>query len=266
MSPINRESEGIILDTLDHGESDLIVTLYCRHGGRSSAIAKGAKKSKRRFVNKLELFTFIHVRLKQRNTRSLAILEEAELHSAFLPLRSHIIPYTAASVLREFCLLATREGEEDERIFTLLVWSLHHLSLPQPRLSHLQIVMLFLLRFYDYIGYRPDFSLCFHCGNDGQADSSSSFGFNTAHGGLICTSCKGSGFSSAIPLSTGTIKTLQLCQDTPLDKLHRLKVQDKSLYEALNVLHRFGKHILQRDIISWKMLRQTIKPQRPNWT
>jgi len=265
MSPITRETEGIVLDTRDQGESDVIVTLYCRQGGRSSAIAKGAKKSKRRFVNKLELFTFIHLRLKQRNVRSLAILEEAELHSAFLPLRENIIPYTAASVLREFCLLATREGEQDERIFSLLLWSLHQLSLSQPKLSHLQVVMLFLLRFYDYLGYRPEFSSCFHCGNTGYGDTSTSFGFNTALGGLVCTACRGNGFSAAIPLAAGTIKMLQRCQDTPLERLHRLKLPESSLYESLNILHRYGKHILQRDIISWKMLRQTIKTRQPGW-
>lgn len=263
MSPISRETEGIILDTRDHAESDLIVTLYCRQGGRSSAIAKGAKKSKRRFVNKLELFTFIHVHLRQRDVRSLAILEEAELHSAFLPLRLNISAYTAASVLREFCLLATREGEEDERIFTLLLWSLHQLSVTPPKVSHLQIVMYFLLRFYDYIGYRPEFSRCFHCGTNARAtEGASEFGFSTALGGLVCSSCKGSGFHSAIPLSKGTIKTLQLCQDTALERLARLKVNEAGLYESLNILHRYGKHILQRDIISWKMLRQTIRPQR----
>lgn len=262
MSPIIRETEGIVLDTRNHGESDLLVTLYCRQGGRISAIAKGAKKSKRRFVNKLELFTFLHVRLRQRDIRSLALLEEADLHSAFLPLRSNITTYTAASVLLEFCLLSTREGEEDERIFTLLLWSLHQLSRPHPKLSHLQVVMFFLLRFYDYIGYRPEFSKCFHCGNNAQADTTIAFGFTSTLGGLVCTACKGNGFSSAIPLSAGTIRTLQLCQDTPLERLHRLKVNETSLYESLNILHRYGRYILQRDIISWQMLRQTIKPQQ----
>ncbi len=261
MTPTIRETDGIVLSRHDHGESDLIVTLYCRDSGRSSAIAKGAKKSQRRFVNKLELFSFLHLNLRQRNSSSLALLEEADLHSAFLNLRLDISLYTAASVIREFTLLATREGEADERFYTLLLWSLHKLDRKSP---HLLVVMLFLTRFYDIIGYRPELHRCFHCGVE-AGNSLPQFGFSTAVGGLICSACVSSKGQSGIPLTPGTIRMMQSCQDIPLERLHRLKVSDASLYEALNILHRYGRHILQRDIISWKMLRGTIRSQHERW-
>lgn len=260
MTPTIRETDGIVLDSHDHGESDLIITLYCRDTGRVTAIAKGAKRSLRRFVNKLELFSFLHLTLRQRNSRTLALLEEADLHSGFMHLRRDIPSYTAASVIREFTLLATREGEEDERCYTLLLWSLHQLDQASP---HLQVVMLFLLRFYDYIGYRPELRRCRYCG--AAAGAGSAFGFSTALGGLICTTCAATAGQSGIRLNPGTIRMMQSCQDTPLAQLHRLKVSESSLYQALNVLHRYGRHILQRDIISWKMLRRTLASRQIRW-
>lgn len=261
MTPTIRETDGIVLDSHDHGESDLIVTLYCRDSGRATAIAKGAKKSLRRFVNKLELFSFLHVTLRQRNSSSLALLEEADLHSGFIHLRRDFRSYTAASVLREVTLLATREGEADERCYTLLLWTLHRLDQSFP---HLQAVMLFLIRFFDYIGYRPELRKCGYCGT-AVVGIDSGCSFSTACGGLVCSRCAAGAGQSGIRLSHGTIRILQSCQDTPLERLHRLKVSDSSLYEALNVLHRYGRHILGRDIISWSMLRSTLQTRQIVW-
>ncbi len=260
MNPTIRETDGILLDSHDHGESDLIVTLYCRDRGRVTAIAKGAKKSLRRFVNKLELFSFIHVTLRQKTPNSMALLEEADLHSGFIQLRQDVSRYTAASVIREFTLLATQDGETDERCYTLLLWSLHKLDQSLP---HLQVVMFFLVRFYDYIGYRPGLHNCCYCNS--VANPATTFGFSTISGGIVCNTCASKASQPGIRLTHGTIKTLQSCQDTPLERLHRLKINDNSLYESLNILHRYGRHILGRDIISWTMLRKTIVSREVNW-
>ena len=47
----------IDIKTLDYGESDRIVTFYTSDFGKVKGIAKGAKRSKRRFSNALEVFT-----------------------------------------------------------------------------------------------------------------------------------------------------------------------------------------------------------------
>jgi len=260
MTPTIRETDGIVLDNREHGESDLIITLFCRDSGRSSAIAKGARKSLRRFVNKLEIFSFIHTTLRQRTPGSLAILEEAELHAGFIHLRQDLRRYTAASVIREVFLLATREGEADERCYNLLLWSLHHLDRDLP---HLQVVMVFLLRFLGYIGYRPELHRCLLCG--AAAEAGHSFGFSIPFGGLICDSCTADSSRSGIRLSTSTIMQLQSCQEMVLGHLHRLKIPETNLYEALNVLHRYCRHLLGREIVSWAMLRSTLQYQQIKW-
>lgn len=254
MASVIRETDGIILDSRDHGESDLIISLFNRDRGKTAVIAKGAKKSKKRFVNKLELFSFLHVTLRQSGNRGLALLEEADLQAGFLGLRQNAAKYTAASVIREIMLLGTREGEENESLYRLLLWSLSALDKGQP---HLWVVMCFLLRCYDYIGYRPELDSCMECGI--AAPSPEGFGFSTGTGGLICSNCSARQSSILVPLASQTVKILQSTQDVPLENLHRLKMADKQLYEGLNILHRYGRHILQRDIISWKMLRQSLK-------
>ena len=246
-----RETDAIVLDLHDHGEADLIVTLFNQQDGRSKAIAKHAKKSQRRFVNKLELFSFLHIVLREQPNRSLALLQEADLHTSFIHLRQSLATYTAASVIREFLLAAIHEGEGDDRIFRLTLWALHHLDQGQP---HLSVLALFLIRFYDYIGYRPEFDRCRICACKSMLHQGQSFSING--GGLICPNCAGGRHQPAPTLSAGTIKFLRSAQDIPLERLHRLKLSGPLLHEALHLLHRYGRHIFQRDIWSWKMLSQ----------
>lgn len=251
MAAVISETDGVVLETRDHGESDLIVTLYCHDNGKITAIAKGARKSKRRFVNKLEMFTFLHLQLRRSGNRSLLLLEEAELHAAFLNLRLDVVRYSVASVIRELMLLGTREGEADENLYKMVLWAFDNLD---RRDTPLRALMFFFLRYLDYIGYRPEVDCCTQCGT--SAPSAGQFRFNTFTGGLVCTSCSPSPSSSLIPLSHTTIALLSDGQDAPLEQLAKLQSQEQSIYEGLNILHRYGRHILQREIHSWKMLRQ----------
>ena len=247
------ESDAIVLDTTDHGESDLIITFFTQDSGRLSAIAKGAKKSKKRFVNKLEIFTYLQIHYQQKNERALAFLNEAELHTSFPNIRHHIDLYGIASIIREFLLLGVKDGEPDINIFRLSLWAFHRLD-SQKKAP--QVLALFLIHFFDYIGYRPDFHTCSNCNTTVQP--SQSYRFNSSSGQLICSTCCHHGRTGR-PLSYGTIKIIQNCQDQPLERLHRLNFSGAILSESLLLLHNFGRQIFQREITSWQMLEQQHK-------
>ena len=58
---------------------------------------------------------------------------------------------------------------------------------------------------------------------------------------------------------------LQAAQDMPLKDLYRLEIPEQQLFEALNILHRYGKHVLGHDINSWTMLRSTLQSRTIDW-
>lgn len=244
------ESDAIVLDTTDHGESDLIVTLFSHDSGRLSAIAKGAKKSKRRFVNKLEIFTYLQIQYQQKNERALAFLNEAEIHTSFPNIRFHLNLYGVASIIREFLLLGVKDGEPDINIFRLSLWAFQRLD---NRADEQQVLVLFLIHFFDYIGYRPDFETCVSCNN--RVTPSNTYRFNSTSGQLLCSNCNKHSRSGR-PLSYGTIKMIQNSQDQPLERLHRLKFSGPILSESLQLLHNFGRQIFQREITSWQIILQ----------
>ena len=248
-----KETDAIVLSCAEHGESDVIVTLFCQNVGRLTAIAKGAKKSKKRFVNKLELFSFLHITYQQKANRSLAFLAEAELHTSFLNIRQNFELYSIASVIREFLLIGVKENEPDLDIFRLSLWALHNFDQRQPPMT---VLSLFLVRFFDYVGYRPDLQNCVHCGS--LVSAQNRYQFDTTIGSIVCSTCKPH-LRKGNPLSHGTIKMLRSAQDQPLERLHRLKISGSILYEAISLLQSYGNQLFQRDIVSWKIVRKFIK-------
>jgi DNA repair protein RecO (recombination protein O) len=249
MPPPDKETAAIVLDCRDHGESDKIVTFFCSETGRMSGIAKGAKRSKRRFVNKLELFSSLHLTYSLPRQGGLAFIASAELQSSFLNLRKNIDLYNAATVLRECVLMGTSDKERDDRVFEILLWALQSLDDKRP---HRAVVVISLIRFFDYIGYRPDLHRCHSCGRQPLAQGS--YGFDYATGCLVCAACSGHGNQTTVSLALGTIKLLSSAQDLPLERLPRLQFSAQALDESLSILHRYGRQLFQRDIHSWDAL------------
>ena len=246
------ESAAIVLDSLDHGESDLIVTFFCKHHGRLTGIAKGAKRSKKRFVNKLEIFSSLRILHSTPQNNRLSFIAEADLLDGFLTLRKNICCYTAASVIREFILLATKEIEGDEELYPLLIWAYEGLNNGH---SPLLVLILFLIRFYAIIGYSPQLENCLQCGQQILADRN--YSFNATTGGIHCSKCDSKETNSKIHLSRGTIKSLTAALHQPLERLHRLHLSDISQKEALSFLHAYGRQLFQREIVSWTFLDKT---------
>lgn len=251
MSESTRESVAIVLDCQDHGESDQIITFYCRDIGRMTGIAKGAKRSQKRFVNKLELFTSLRIRYRESRNSNLAFIVEAELLESFIRLRRSMPLYMAATVLRELTLVATRDLEGDDGFFSLLEWGLQALDLQRPAMT---VLVFFQLKFFSQIGYRPNLDSCLRCNQ--PFGPTQDYGFDSRAGGIVCRRCQAEcgGQASCLPLSRGTIRILQSAQNQPLQRLHRLRLSGSALREALSLFYHFGRHLLQRDICSLKAL------------
>ena len=158
-----RACEGLVLRVVPFGESDKLVTWYGAQTGRITAIAKGAQKSKRRFVNKLEPFSRLcfFCRPPRRSASGLYFLEAAELLSAHLRIRQEYPRFLAATCLSELCLRFTRDQDPDPRLYTLLLWAVEAVS---NRDRAFRYLLFFHLKLLQLAGYRPDLAHCRRCG------------------------------------------------------------------------------------------------------
>jgi DNA repair protein RecO (recombination protein O) len=248
-----RRTRGIVLKVTSHGESDKIVTWYSPDIGRAVSIAKGAKRSRRRFVNKLEEFTLLDITYRPSKNGGLLFLSEAALENAFLNLRTDHRCYVAAMLACELVLRFTSEQDSDPEIFALLSWLFHTIDRGG---APLKGIALFHLRLLGIAGYQPGLQGCCSCGRG--VDGGRSFALQPANGSLVCNRCNSRVQRSKFSLSLQTIRFLQSGQQLDLTRLERLQMPEKAARESLRVLYRYSQHLLQRDIHSWRFVEELL--------
>ncbi|MDH3348102.1 MAG: DNA repair protein RecO [Desulfobulbaceae bacterium] len=250
------ETESIILRINDYAESDKIVTFFSPHIGRATAIAKGAKRSKKRFVNKLEPFTHLRINCRPPKKGSLFFLSNADLENAFLTLRHHYQRYTTAAFISELVLLFTRDHDCEPRLFELLRWAYYSLDRGRSSSTTLAIFMIKLLQ---YTGYQPELSRCAKCKTIVYPKQRYYF---LPESGLTCNSCRSgedtTGYHFTIAIRT--IRLLHTTQRMSISHLNRLHLPKSSSMEAVFALSRFCRNILQQDLHALEQVRTASNP------
>lgn len=247
-------TKAIVLNVMDFGESDKIITLYTRHYGKVKGIAKGAKRSKKRFVNKLEYFTLLNVTALPSRRSNLALIDQAELLNPYLSLRENYRRYIGAMLVCELVDQWTRENDSDEHLFRLLCWVLDTLA-ASPSIA--DAIIFFQIKLLDIVGLGLQFDHCMQCHTPIQQHTCR---FSLAHNGLLCANCKqpSSAAEGLLSLSAATIKTMQKAQSLPLKKIHRLKFSKISRDQTAKLLRLYTQFQLQRDIHCWKQFEKVM--------
>jgi len=104
---------GIVIRAFPYGESDLILRILGEHSGKVSAIAKGARKSRKRFSGSFDLFDFGMFELKEGKSE-LYFLQKYTAHKGFNSVRSNWDKLTTASIVCEAFDMLIKEDMGDE--------------------------------------------------------------------------------------------------------------------------------------------------------
>ena len=182
-------TRALLVRRVAYGESDLILTLLTEHAGKLSALARGARRSQRRFGGALEPMHTLRVALDERATSDLYILREASIEQARTGLTSSLEALDAAgralAWLARACVAKTPEP---------LAWAavgdfLDALdSAAQERPPRIQLAE-FGLRLLHALGWALDFEHCVRCGKTCEAGQAAFA--DAAQGGLVCRACGG---------------------------------------------------------------------------
>lgn len=251
-------SEALVLRALDYGESDRIVHLLTPGRGRLAAIAKGAKRSKKRFPGTLDVFNHLEVQIAARRSSGLARLEHSKLVDWYPGLRRRPARFALASTLVELLDRLAPEaagGPEPARLFRFARDSLAALSEAEPD-ARLRVFL--ELRALDALGLRPELSRCVRCGRRlGEGEGPTTF--HVAEGGPLCGACGLRG-EAGLPVHLGTLRALDRGLALELDQLPRLGLSPAALREALALLQRFQRFHLGLELRSERFLDETLAP------
>jgi DNA repair protein RecO (recombination protein O) len=242
--------EALVLSKEKLGEIDLLVELFTSEG-KIWCIAKGAQKSRKRFVNLLEEFNIIKAHLRKTSKGKFPILERADL--IFLPetIRGNFRKYITISYIGEILSKTSFSGLK-VNYFSFVK---EFLKFFEKKDSEFLWKPFFELKILKFSGWTPEFFQCVKCGYRPKKI----FYISVSEGGILCFRCKDE-TSEYLDL-----KTIQILRSLTEDSINFEKLQklEKELKNAVDVKEKifkisekFFRFFLPFEINSLKFLKE----------
>lgn len=240
--------EGIVLKSINYGESDKIVHIFTREIGKISCIAKGVRKSKKRDLN-VDLFTHSYFQLYK--GRGMYGVNQSERIESNFGIRENIERLSYASLIVEIADSGLPEEEDNEKFFELLAKTLKIVSEGNVELKRLLVS--YELKFISFIGYKPELKRCAGCGSE---ELSNIDRFSNDAGGVLCISCRGIDKYSK-NISNLEHRAMYMLLYSRYEELNELELGEKELSRVHELAHSYIKHHIDRgNFKSLELLRE----------
>ena len=157
-------SHAFVLRTRAFGESDIIAVLLTRDHGKVSGIARGARRSRKRFAGPaLQPFQELELRFARRPHSELAFLHECRILASHHHIADDLACFAWASYVCELTERMTAERDPCADVYDLFratVAAFSAGSAAEPTAHH------FILGLLDHAGWGPDFERCGICSRE----------------------------------------------------------------------------------------------------
>ena len=234
-------SPAIIMRVRDFGESDLLVTFLTPDRGRLKGVAKGARRSKKRFVNCLDIFSLVNLEYGPRRKGDLYFIHSGKLLEAYPNLRKNYSTLSHASYLIELTEILFPWEVPDPGIFEMLKSMFNYLAVGE-RAD--QITAAYELIAMSRGGYGINLEKCCVCGRIYSGEGTAVF--NPEKGGIACMKCQQ--VTAITPrMSPDTVNIIRMMQSKKFISFEQFDVSDEAIQEINPVLklHR-EYHLGQR--------------------
>ena len=233
-------SHAIIMRIKEFGETDLLVTFFTPDKGQLKGVAKGARKSRKRFVNCLDLFSLVNLEYGLKKRGDLYFLHSGKLINAYPGLRSDFTILSRASYMIELTETLFPLGVADQEMFELLKESLCRLDKSE-KVDLIPII--FEARAMALGGYGINLEKCCICGRAYAGEGNAVF--KREKGGIACLKCQHK--SSLSPLmKPESVKVVERMQSESLEQSKDLKFTDEIIREIRPVLTLHREYRLER--------------------
>jgi DNA repair protein RecO (recombination protein O) len=204
----------ILLRSTPYGESDRVVSLLGRTTGRIGALARGARKSQRRFVG-MGLGALGEASFRERAGADLAWLERFEVIEGRLGLGTDLGRTAQAGYVSELCDKLCAPHQPEVQVFD---WLNHFLGLLESSGASSERLRIFELGLLQRLGLGPAFDSCVGCS---RADlGQETVRLQPDRGGVLCDRCAHRG----TPLSPPVRRALVSLSGLDLDQAAEIRI------------------------------------------
>lgn len=179
----------IVLRAVNYAESDRIVTLFGRDTGKLSALARGARKSQRRFAGGLSLCALGAAAIRERAGAELVTLERFDATESHAALGSDVARMAHAAYAAELVGKLCAPRQVESAVFDWMALFLRLLDGDGASAERLRVFEIGLLA---GLGFGPVLDTCAVCGGAnfaGRTASEIAFRWDPDRGGAVCTLC-----------------------------------------------------------------------------
>lgn len=261
--PLHKD-EGIVLFKRAFGESDKIVRLFTLGSGKVAAIAKGANKSQKRFVNTLEPFNHISLEYFEKYGKGMVRIENAHIIETNEGIEKSLKKASTAGFFTEFVDRLTKDREQHTALFYILKEVLTGVRHSDFTYSD---VLFYELSMLQALGFEPNFHTCVYCGKSMVEEDRTCF--SSERGGTLCPRC--SRFIAHKKYEEGVISRLASMKDGGENSISREPVNnyascgcgngDDSIFErdARDLLEGFLSFHLDVEFKSYRILKSIMR-------
>jgi DNA repair protein RecO (recombination protein O) len=189
---------GVVLRATPVRESDLMLSLFTDLHGRIAVLARGGRRSQRRFAGALSPLVLARYHLGRRPRGDVWSLESGEVVRDWIQLAQDVVAVAHASYAAELvaALLPPETPEPGALELVLALWDVLAAVGPSP--AALRAVE---LRALGLSGHEPALAACAACG---ELDLAAGAVFDPARGGALCQRCAATSRGAGVrPLGPG---------------------------------------------------------------
>jgi DNA repair protein RecO (recombination protein O) len=178
-------TEAVVLHAFDYLESSRILRLVTRDGGMRSALAKGARRSSRRFGSAVDLFAQGSVQLHTKPGRDLDTLGAFDVTRARNELAADLGRFAGASAIAELSMRFGRDAHESS-LFDAVVVALDAVEAADADAA-ITATLAGAWHIVAELGFAPTLDVCGDCHAALPPDATIMFSHRA--GGALCARC-----------------------------------------------------------------------------
>lgn len=224
-------TDAIVLHSFDYLESSRILRLVTREAGVRSVLARGARRSKKRFGAALDLYAQGTAELQIKPGRELDTLSGFDVTHARPALASDLARFAGAGVIAELTLRFARDAADPE-LFDAVAAALDALAVaPHDRARDLTLAGAW--RILAELGVAPTVDNCAECHT--TIDAGEPAIFSHPAGGALCARCGHLARSARTlpPAARGALRDWLAGADHALDDVNEARAHQRLLREFL---------------------------------
>ncbi len=244
-------TNGFIIYAKKMNEADLLLSYITEDYGKITCFANNARKSKKRFLGKLEPAMLTNIKFYEKPGMTLDILYEVDMIEDYKNLRKDIDIYLFSPKLIQLSRILCQERDNNKNIFYLIrdvfksLDGLETVSAGRPPVSIntvlLKYEIYFISNLLKFTGIFPNFSNCVGCS---EKNLQNRFDFSLKKGGVICKSCAEDKYNEFTyaginKLPVNFINLSNLMVESDLSIISKLIVKEEMLAECSIFLRDF---------------------------